>query len=329
MAQNIRNAVTECITRVDDELRIVLREFNSTDTSELPDDVFVQRRDNLETRILHIEESQTKLLESLYVQLESLDTTGDVSTVDQLVAVEQRNVLLEEQLNADLQLAQLGMALEVISHEFNGTIRSLRTNLRKLKAWADANRDLDALYRNIRASFEHLDGYLTLFTPLQRRLYRKAVTIRGSEIHDFLQDLFANRFSRHDIVFLQTDAFARTQLEGYPSSFYPVFVNLVDNAVFWLAQQSSENKRRILLDAREGVLFVMDSGPGVTERDGDAIFEFGFTRKPGGRGMGLHISRETLRRVGYDLVLADPKPLNGAGFAIRPQHRPLDGKGPQ
>ena len=30
-----------------------------------------------------------------------------------------------------------------------------------------------------------------------------------------------------------TDAFRRKAIIGYPSSFYPVFVNLVDNAIYW------------------------------------------------------------------------------------------------
>jgi len=275
-------------------------------------------RDTLESRILKVAEDRSNLLDSIVAQLEAISLRGDTSVLDQLVAVEQRNVSLEEQAEADLQLAQLGMAVEIINHEFNATIRSLRNNLRRLKAWADINEDLNGLYRNLRASFDHLDGYLTLFTPLQRRLYRKAVEIRGSEIHDFLADLFKERFARHHVAFVQTNAFARTRIMGFPSSFYPVFVNLVDNAIYWLSQQNPAEERRIKLDAAGDAFLISDSGPGIDARDREAIFEFGFTRKPGGRGMGLHISREALRRVGYDLVLEDEKGTKGATFIIQP-----------
>ena len=57
------------------------------------------------------------------------------------------------------------------------------------------NEGLGDLYDSIRASFDHLDGYLTLFTPLQRRLYRRSVEIRGSEIRDFLEELFRARLA--------------------------------------------------------------------------------------------------------------------------------------
>ena len=75
---------------------------------------------------------------------------------------------------------------------------------------------------------------------------------------------------------------------------------------------------RIELDERSGVYSVSDSGPGIAARDRDAIFEYGFTRKPGGRGMGLAISHEALRRVGYDLEIGVPKAEKGTSFLIGP-----------
>ena len=318
VATEVRSVTSTCIRDVDDELRSVISDFQRTDSSHQTDEDFVATRDSLESRILRVTEDRSTLLESLLAQLEAIDLTGETSALDQLVALEQRNLALEEEVEVDLQLAQLGMAVEIINHEFNATVRSLRNNLRRLKAWADVNKDLEELYRNIRASFDHLDGYLTLFTPLQRRLYRKAVDIRGSEIAEFLDDLFRERFARHEIGFLSTDEFKGAYIRGFPSSFYPVFVNLVDNAIYWLSQQNPTQDRRIVLDAMNGDLLISDSGPGVDPRDRKNIFEFGFTRKPGGRGMGLHISRETLRRVDYELALVQDTDSTGATFTIRP-----------
>lgn len=316
VATEVGQVARDCLRTVESELRSVVSEFQRADLTRLPDDAFVAMRDSLERRILKVTEDQSTLLESILDQLQAVDTTGENSAMDQLMAIEQRNVVLEEEMEADMHLAQPGMAIEIINHEFSGTIRSVRNNLRRLKAWADANAGLRELYDGIRASFDHLDGYLTLFTPLQRRLYRKAVEITGSEIHEFLDDLFRERFERHAITFEHTRSFDRSQFVGYPSTFYPVFVNLVDNAIFWLAQQNPDKERRIVLDAKDQVLLVQDSGQGVGVRDREAIFDFGFTRKPGGRGLGLHISRESLRRVGYDLLLLDTE--NGATFAIKP-----------
>ena len=318
VATGVRGVASTCLSEVEAELRSVVGEFQRIDISELTDEDFINTRGALESRILGVAEDKSNLLESLHDQLTAIDLSGDSSTLDQLVAIEQRNVSLEEEVEADLQLAQLGMAIEIINHEFTATIRSIRNNLRSLKAWADINKDLEGLYHNIRASFDHLDGYLTLFTPLHRRLYRRAVDIRGFEIYNFLSDLFREKFTRHNVEFVQTKSFSKMKICGYPSSFYPVFVNLVDNAIYWVSQKNPSEERRIELDAADGVFLVSDSGPGVNRADREAIFEFGFTRKPGGRGMGLHIAREVLRRVDYDLTLNDTKDEKGATFAIGP-----------
>ncbi len=315
VVRETRELAGRSLRTVESELRAVLSEVQRINLADMPDERFVETRDALETRILTVTEEQRALLDSVLEQLQAIDLSGENSAAEQLMAFEQRNLVLEEEAEADAQLAQLGMAIEIINHEFSATIRAVRNGLRRLKAWADANEGLRELHDSIRSSFDHLDGYLTLFTPLQRRLYRKPVGIRGSEVRDFLEELFRVRLKRHEVTLTTTRAFANSRVVGFPSSFYPVFVNLLDNAIFWLSQQNPQRERRIKLDARGGTLLVSDTGPGVDVRDREAIFEFGFTRKPGGRGMGLHIGRESLRRVGFDLRLEGD---GGATFGIVP-----------
>ena len=139
--------------------------------------------------------------------------------------------------------------------------------------------------------------------------------IRGSAIARFLSDLFRERLRRHDVRLESTSRFDQHTIMGYPSTFYPVFVNLVDNSLFWLSDQP--NPRRILLDVLDGAMVISDSGPGIQQRDWESIFELGFTRKPNGRGLGLYISREVLRRVGYTIDIHPDGPLNGACFHIQ------------
>jgi signal transduction histidine kinase len=240
-----------------------------------------------------------------------------ISSVDATEDLEQRLIAAEDQAALDLELTQLGMAIQVINHEFDATVKSVRQNLQRLKAWADLNTGLQELYKNIRASFDHLDGYLTLFTPLNRRLYRNKIEMTGAEICKFLEDLFRERLERHGVTLKQTLAFRKMKVTGYPSSFYPVFVNLVDNSLFWLNQRNG--LREIKLDADGNAFVISDSGPGIVTRDQERVFEFGFTRKPGGRGMGLYVSRRTLEKEGYTLILMPFEDGQGATFRIEPK----------
>lgn len=297
----VREAVKDSIIQINDEVQNVLVNFNAIDFTELTDNTVVDIRNDLETRLIEIKEKKQDYLQTIRTQLEAIDLTDDISQLEQMEALEQRMLSMEERSDMDLQLTQLGMAIEVINHEFDSSIRTIRNDLRRLKGWADVNKNLDNVYQGLRTSFDHLDGYLNLFTPLHRRLHRQEIKISGSEISTYLNDLFQQRFQRHSIVLKSTTPFLKHNLMGYPSSFYPVFVNLTDNAIYWLKE--IPEPRIIELHFEGNAFLVSNNGPSVLESRREAIFESGISFKPGGRGLGLAISREVLNKIGCSLSL--------------------------
>ena len=321
-SNQVTDAVHRVIAKLETELNEVAQKVQRTDLSALTDADVVQLRLDFDSEIGTIASEKETQLVAIAEQLQAIvvdpDESGQLTThLDVVGAVEEELLALQERADADLELTQLGMAIGVIDHEFQATIRSLRNNLQRLRAWADTNEQLADVYHGIRVSFEHLDSYLTLFTPLHRRLYRAEIEIKGSDIAKFLLDLFNERLERHGVKAAATLAFLRHRFTGYPSTFYPVFVNLMDNAIFWLRDQSPP--RLIRLDAEGNAMIVEDNGPGVAPEDREVIFELGFTRKPGGRGLGLYISRDVLGRVGYELNVGEPPTGKGTLFAIRPK----------
>ena len=313
----VREAARERQVAVEEAVRSTLAEFASTDVHELNDESLVALRGTLEGRILDVQERSASFLHYVRGQLQAIDLSGELGQLDQMEALEQRTMELEERAEYDLQLAQLGMAVDVINHEFDASVRSIRTNLRRLHAWADVNTDLEGLYKDLRTSFDHLDGYLTLFTPLHRRLNRQRVTFSGADIERYLRDLFAPRFERHHVELRTTSQFRKWVVIAYPSSFYPVFVNLIDNAVFWLGRATAE--RVIELDADGQAVYVSNTGEPIPIRRWEVIFDQGVSFKPAGRGLGLYISREVLRGVGYTLTVIEPRPGMQVTFCIEPQ----------
>ena len=310
----------QVMAEVDGTIRHVLADAARLDLTDKEESDLVEVRAGFEDMVDEATREALSVLSDAKNQLREMswDREEDgtiVTQFDILEATESELLDVRERADLDLEMTQLGAAIEVINHEFDASIRAVRSNLRRLKAWADLNPGLRGLHDDIRTSFEHLDGYLTLFTPLQRRLYRQKVEIRGSDIVRFLSDLFRERLKRHDVRLESTSQFNRHTILGYPSTFYPVFVNLIDNSLFWLSDQPQP--RRVILDEVDGAMVISDSGPGIQERDWESIFEFGFTRKPAGRGLGLYISREVLRRVGYVIEIHPNGPLSGACLHIR------------
>ncbi|MEU5382718.1 ATP-binding protein [Kitasatospora cineracea] len=316
--QSASNEKTQAARRIlDEEVRLVQLELASVDTNQLSDQQITDLRRNFEDRIDSALGSQvtqlTHLLERISLVFELKDSAGAGDVIDVIGSLEQEVDALRSRADEDLELAQLGLALQVINHEFSSSIRSVRNNLNRLRSWADANKGLRPVYSDLRASFEHLDAYLRLFTPLNRRLYRRGTVMKGSEVERFLVDLFQDKISQEKITLEATQDFRSARVKAYPSTLYPVFVNLVDNAIYWLTTTSSARIVRLHHSGREWM--VEDTGPGVPSADQDRIFELGFSRKPNGRGMGLHISRDVLRKEGWSLELST-SPLGGARFTL-------------
>ncbi|MGW7786128.1 ATP-binding protein [Streptomyces tricolor] len=318
MRESLLGQANESRKALEDEARLITLELASIDTGDLSDQEIADIRRGFEDRIdgaLTRElENLNQLADRVEMALGSTTNSAEGDFVDVIGSLEQEVVSLRDRADEDLELAQLGLALQVINHEFSSSIRAVRNNLRRLRSWADANKALRPVYSDLRASFEHLDAYLRLFTPLNKRLYRRDTVMKGSEVERFLLDLFQERISQENIQLEATPEFRAARVRAYPSTLYPVFVNLVDNAIYWLSTQG--NPRLLRLDHRNHEWFVEDNGPGVPTVDQARIFELGFSRKPNGRGMGLHISRDVLKKESWSLSLST-SPLGGARFVLR------------
>lgn len=337
-AENVKRRVLDAtrgsITDLDEAVKSVFTRFASTDFAGMSEDAIVQTRVLLEREVTSVAEKNEQILEKISGQLGAVTWETDqhgnfVSGQDLENALEEQVFELQERLDSDVELTQLGMAVGIVNHEFRATILSIRNNLRTLKAWADVNSELQGIYSGIRTSFDHLDGYLTLFTPLQRRMNRKSIEIPGHDILKFLSDLFEKRLERNNITLEASKAFKRHRFLGYPSTFYPVFVNLVDNAIYWLGEKQGVEAKIIRLDASGQAMLISDNGLGIPEKDWEAIYEMGFTRKAGGRGMGLYISKDVLGRTNppYNLKLVKATSGMNTTFEISPlplQHFDVD-----
>ncbi len=321
LGERVRTETRDSYRAVNHLVDEVVSELESLQRSSKSMGSLSDVREDLINRIVQVHETERAKLERLRDQLNEVSGIWDQDGYSSVELVEAMGEELEElqvRQDADLELAQIGLALSTVSHEFDRTVGLLRSGLAKLGAWADANPDLRELYSELHISFDHLDEYLALFTPLDRRMHRTEIKIKGKEILEFLLKLFESRLERHEITLKGTKKFVNFSIQSYPSSIYPPFVNLIDNSIFWL-QRNREKPREISLDVEGADILVCDNGPGVSRRDSENIFALNFSRKPGGRGMGLHISRETLAKVGLNLTLDQSSPSTGAVFRISPE----------
>jgi signal transduction histidine kinase len=315
----VKGDLRHSLTEMDVHIRQAVADFERCELGTLDLSSLKALQHDLEARINTAGEAASEHLRKLRDQLESVADAvrQEISLDDVTAAVEERSEAYREELDVYLEWAQVGMALGIIQHEFVSTVNSIRKSIQELKPWADGTPELKVVYRSLHTGFEHLDGYLALFAPLRRRLYRKRVPLTGEEVRRYLVEVFGARLERHGISLKATPQFDLKSIVAFPSTFLPCFVNLVDNAIYWLST-SGKATREIHLDADEQGFIVENTGPGIERRVAERIFDFGVSLKPSGRGMGLSISREALRREGYDLTIDNPGKSNHPRFRIGP-----------
>ncbi|WP_081690538.1 ATP-binding protein [Conexibacter woesei] len=331
-ARSVSDGVDELARTARKQLEAVINDTRADvarlDVSSISESELVEHRLRLEATVDQAAEHERELLDALIEQLGgiALARNGGGDAVSALQAQQQQEdklLALEDRADVDLEMATQGLAIQVINHEFAHSIGAVRENLKRLSAWSQVNPDLRRLYGDIRASFDHLDGYLRLFTPLQRRLNRRRESIAGGEIVAYVEDVFrrsideARAGTREPLLVASAD-FRHHEVVGYRSTFYPVFVNLVDNALYW-AERASD-RPQVRLGVRGRTLTVCDNGPGIEPRHRDQIFEMGWTLKPGGRGAGLNISRQVLDAEGWSLEVVPSE--SGACLGLQPREDP-------
>lgn len=304
---------------LDETVKAIEADLNRTDLAGMEPEEIESLRRRWEQQLTEIEGRHRDALmaarDMLASLAENLQSSDGEEPAQIMQALEERVMALEEQADEDFEMVQLGLAVAIINHEFAASISSVRKSVQQLGQISRRSGGLRPLYESIRTNFEHLDGHLNLFTPLQRRLNRVKLRIDGLEIRNYCTSLFANRLERHKIEFKSTSRFLGIAVECYPSTLYPAIINIVDNAIHWLDQV--RGPRTIELDADEEGIYLSNNGPSIESRDGHVIFDRGFSRKTGGRGLGLFISARALEAEGMGLTLAEPpRGHNTVTFAI-------------
>ncbi|KKO49438.1 hypothetical protein VT06_06285 [Arsukibacterium sp. MJ3] len=247
--------------------------------------------------------------------LESLELMSESINIE-LIARQgiAENIALRDDINRLNQLAQLGVTVEILGHELNSNERMVREGIRQIKNSGDISGT-----HLVVEGFEAISHQLEFLSPLKISGARTRRLITGKEILTYLQGFFDTVVRSRAIQISATEEFQRLTVDELPSRLLPVFVNLVNNSVYWLVNSGTELPQ-ILLSINEGKVVVSDNGPGIDELDQQNLFKMFFTRKSsGGRGIGLYLCRVNLMAGGHSIAYAKEskfKILNGANFII-------------
>ncbi len=216
------------------------------------------------------------------------------------------------------ETAQLGVAVEIIDHEFNQLYAKINYSIDKL---SNDNLFTDIQqFQFLKQNFKQLEDKYDLLSPLYRISGVVAKDIKCDNIFEYLKKFFASKISNNNINFEQTDAFKNHIINIKEPVIHTVFINVVNNALYWIR---NSNIKHIKFDYKNDTneILIINSGQKIEEHRREKIFQLFYSNRPNGRGIGLYLSKQSLNESYFDIYATNDKNynlLNGACFVIKP-----------
>lgn len=261
------------------------------------------------------------LAEEMYkncsMETDKLKVDMDYAYSDEYLIGELRmqNIQLESENEIYSDLASLGLASEIVSHEFNQLFTNVRNAIKNLNPYI---RDANARYwlRQIEVGFQAVSDRQNQLSPMYRSY---SLRKRKTNLKEFLDEIcsFMGNILQKEGIRIENQVREDVELVLSPSKMFPAISNIINNASYW-ALNMEEKIIRFRYDDFERVLYIEDSGSGITAIDKESIFQPFVSYKPNGRGLGLAIVKKVLESQGYSIAIAgdEEKTLSGACFKI-------------
>lgn len=227
----------------------------------------------------------------------------------------EENLRLSAELDIYSDLANMGLAAEIVNHEFNQLFINVNNAIRNMLPYI---KDSSARYwlRQIDMGFRSISDRQNQLSPMYRSYSLKKAPVQLNTFIDEVRRFTEGELKRNQVDFVN-EVSPDVVIKISKSKVFPALSNLINNSLYWVLNQQ---KRMILIrfDAATRTLYVEDSGAGITAANREKIFEPFVSYKPNGRGLGLTIARKVLESQGHRLEIASDfeKILSGACFKI-------------
>lgn len=223
---------------------------------------------------------------------------------------------LEHRLSTTINLAGLGLMVDVIAHELNRVTHHAIQTINSISTQELSQRTLSSM-TTLRAQLKTLQTRLKVLDPLgpSGRQHKTLVDLKKL-IQDTLQHHF-EQFKIHRIALVIEDSNTQSEwnMQAVPGMIVQVIENLISNSVYWIKQEQIINKLqnakiKIKIDRENKIILFSDNGPGIpVSKKEDVFLPFVSTKPPGeGKGLGLYISREIAKYHGAALYLKEEGP---------------------
>ena len=231
----------------------------------------------------------------------------------------------EDRIHKTENLAAIGLSIETASHDvmllIGKVVEQQESLIKELMLDEEIDREtLISRLTLIRGTISMIQSQMKDVQLLFPSTKSKTKSIDLKTILDKVHNLYKRAFRENHISVDYDMTTCPLVVKTTDAVLLQVFINLFDNALYWLKTVNGDRRILITLDGNQQRLIFSDSGPGVKPEDINYIFEAFYSGKgEEGRGLGLYIARQLLDRYDYSITLAEfskDRLLKGANFVL-------------
>lgn len=241
--------------------------------------------------------------------------TGDVTNQQIAAFLRQENLRLESELDIYSDLANMGLAAEIVNHEFNQLFINVNNAIKNMAPYV---RDPNAKYwlKQIDMGFRSISDRQNQLSPMYRTYSLRKVKTNLRDFIDEIRKFTESELLRNSVT-LVNEVPESIDIVLSKSKLFPAISNMINNSIYWVLNK----KERVILfryEEADRTLYIEDSGAGIVASHKEKIFEPFVSFKPNGRGLGLTVAKKVIESQGHKLEIASDKEktLSGACFKI-------------
>jgi len=221
----------------------------------------------------------------------------------------QRISEVEQESRQMIEMAGVGLMIEVVAHELARASEHALENLESLQK-KSVPADVKAALASLRAQMKSLSKRVRILDPLSIPGRQRSEVFTLNSVVQEIIDAHEAQFQRHKITVNLDMPDQPVRVKAVKGMIVQVIENLISNSKYWMQlrrEREPSVKPTISIAVHDGppTIIYEDNGRGIAPENREKIFKpfFSLKEKSKRRGLGLYIARECAQYSGGTLTL--------------------------
>jgi signal transduction histidine kinase len=224
---------------------------------------------------------------------------------------QQRIEEVEEDSRQMIQMAGVGLMVEVVAHELARASESALEALEGLRG-KDMPTEVKARLETLRAEMKSVSKRLRILDQLSVSGRQRSEVFDLGELLTDLKDGHVGQFQRHKVTMNISAPKGSLRIRAVKGMVVQILENLVSNSIYWMDIRAARESRftptiNVEVSMNPPTIYFSDNGRGVSPEHREQVFRpfWSLKEKSKRRGLGLFIARENAQYLGGTLILSN------------------------